>query len=180
MDVWRDKIEPRLEEIEGWAENGVTETGCAANLLIDRKTFAKYKRTKRALQEAIFRGQQKAAKQLRHALMTAALGGEHKDERAYEVTDEHGRTKVFRELKKYYIPPNVHACNLLLRNLDRDNWTEAPAASTSEKAREEADTKAHLTDKEMNTIAARIASISADIEREAADIGIDAPATPQD
>lgn len=177
MDIWKDKIEPQLADIEKWAENGVTETGCAANLHIDRKTWAKYRKAKKPLQEALFRGYQKAAKELRHALMSAACGGVHQDERVYEVTDNKGRTKVFRELRKYYVQPNVHACNLLLRNLDRDNWTEAPALPQSDKKDESSHDK--LTDKQMNDIAARFANISAQIDKEAADIGIDAPPTPQ-
>lgn len=131
-DYYQERIEPRLDEIKKWYSIGVSEEQVYKNLGVGRTTYYKYKKSKPELQEAIKAGVMPIVVQVRSALVKSALGYTYTEKKTYiknEPTAD-GKTKpvTYEEITERYAQPNVASCNLLLKNLDKDNWANDPQA----------------------------------------------------
>lgn len=131
-DYYKERIEPRLAEIKEWYSIGVSEEQVYKNLGVGRTTYYKYKKSKPELQEAIRAGVIPIVVKVRSALVKSALGFTYTEKKTYiknEPTAD-GKTKpvTYEEITERYAQPNVASCNLLLKNLDKDNWANDPQA----------------------------------------------------
>ena len=125
-------VKVKLLLVEEWAKSGLTEFQIAANLGISRSTLSAFKREHPELVEALSKGRAIAVAQIENSLFKRALGFH------YEVTKVSvkmiGGVEVrYTEKSVKYMPPDVGACFILLKNKDRPNWSDRPAEMDLEK-----------------------------------------------
>lgn len=129
-DYYTDRIKPRLNEIKEWCAYGLNEEQIYRNLGIGKTTWYKYKAEKPELQEAIKTGSIPLVIKVRSALVNSALGYTYTEKKTYIKQEPDGTGKIkpvsYEEITERYAQPNVASCNLLLKNLDRDNWANDP------------------------------------------------------
>ena len=131
-DYYKERIEPRLAEIKEWYSIGVSEEQVYKNLGVGRTTYYKYKKSKPELQEAIRSGVIPIVVKVRSALVKSALGFTYTEKKTYIKQEPDGTGNIkpvsYEEITERYAQPNVASCNLLLKNLDKDNWANDPQA----------------------------------------------------
>lgn len=129
-DYYNERIKPRLKEIKEWYSIGVSEEQVIKNLGIGRTTFYKYKKSEPELQETIKAGVIPVVVAVRSALLKSALGYTYTERKVYTKNEpgSDGKNKPvsYEEITEKYSGPNVASCNLLLKNLDKDNWANDP------------------------------------------------------
>lgn len=116
-------VEPYLNEISKWAEN-MTEAQIAKKLGVGYRNFCDYKRNYPQLQQAIKKGRQDLVLDLKSTLIKKAKGFSYEEKKI--ITDSDGYTR--KEVTQKYAQPDVAAINLLLKNYDKDNWSNDPQA----------------------------------------------------
>lgn len=131
-DHYTTRIKPRLKEIKEWYSLGVSEEQIYKNLGVGKTTWYKYKGTEPELQETIQAGVIPMVVKVRSALVKSALGYTYTEKKTYikkEPTPEgETRSVAYEEITERYAQPNVASCNLLLKNLDKNNWANDPQA----------------------------------------------------
>ena len=122
-DYYTERIKPRLKEIKEWYSIGLSEDQIYRNLGVGKTTWYKYKGTEPELQEAIKAGVIPIVIKVKSALVKSALGFTYTERRVFIKEGAE-----CEEICEKYSPPNVASCNLLLKNLDKDNWANDPQA----------------------------------------------------
>ena len=125
-NYYEERIKPRLKEIEEWFALGVSEEQIYKNLGVKRATWYKHKAEQEELREAIKKGCMPVIVKVRSALYKSAIGFTYTEKRVYSKPGKDGNEQEVVEIAEKYSPPNVASCNLLLKNLDRDNWANDP------------------------------------------------------
>lgn len=123
---YEDYVQPRLEEVKKWIENGATEEQICKNLGVAVSTFNEYKNKYPELMEVLKNGRISIVEKLRGALVKSALGFEYTESKTYKKRDENGNEIAYTEISKKYSTPNVAAINLALKNYDKDGWANDP------------------------------------------------------
>lgn len=126
-------VEPYLKDIPHWYEE-MTEGQIAKRLGISIGSFEAYKKQYPELMEALRKGKQYLADELKDALRKKAKGFYYTETK----TVINGGDVVI-EKKERYSPPDVGAIHLLLKNID-DKWRNDDMP-TFELKREELDIK---------------------------------------
>ena len=139
------RIKPRFDEILNWLRHGATEKQVYENLGISQEAFYKYKREKTEFTELLKKGQESLVLQLRGALIKKALGFEYKEIKRFTKIERGKQVQTIEETTKQSLP-DVAAANLLLKNYDKDNWSNDPRSDDLK--REEFELKKKLFDKE--------------------------------
>lgn len=122
-----EEILQHVDDIEKWARIGATEEDIAGCFGISRQTFSKYKNENVDIFNAIKRGRTGLVKELKGVLVEKAKGFLYSEKKIIREPDENGNLVVVREeeyIKKSL--PDVAALNLLLKNYDKDNWSNDP------------------------------------------------------
>lgn len=122
------KIEAALPQIAEWLGNGLSETQAAANVGVDGKTWRKYKEEKPEFAELIRRARVPVIIELRNALYRRAIGGKRTVVKTSRKRNADGTESTYMEKFETDDPPNVAAIHLMLKNLDKDNWSNDPVA----------------------------------------------------
>lgn len=145
--IYDTKIKPRFEDILRWLRNGATEENIYHNLGVSKVTFYKYKGEKAELNELLKKGRESIVEELRGILMKKARGFEYKEYKRVTKVENNGKTTVqsIEEYTKQALP-DVAAANLLLKNYDKDNWSNDPR--NDDLKREELELKKKHFDKE--------------------------------
>ena len=143
--VYDTKIKPRFDDILKWLRNGATEKQIYKNLDIDKVTFYKYKKEKIEFFNLLKKGQESLVEQLRGALIKKALGFEYKESKRITKYEDGNEIIQTEEYTKQTLP-DVAAANLLLKNYDKENWSNDPRSDDLK--REELEMKKKLFDKE--------------------------------
>ena len=143
--VYDTIIKPRFDDILKWLRNGATEKQVYENLGISQEAFYKYKREKVEFSELLKKGQESLVEQLRGALIKKALGFEYTETKRFTKIENGKQVQTIEETKKQSLP-DVAAANLLLKNYDKDNWSNDPR--TDDLKREELEMKKKIFDKE--------------------------------
>lgn len=129
-NYYEERIKPRLKEIEEWYSLGVSEEQVYKNLGVTRSTWYKHKAEQEELKEAIKRGCMPVIIKVRSALYKSALGFTYTERKVYKKKEPTGdgnfKEVGYEEISEKYAPPNVASCNLLLKNLDKENWANDP------------------------------------------------------
>ena len=112
-----------LDDIEKWARDGATEGQIAEQFGICRQTFSKYKNQNDEIFNAIKKGRVVFVEDLKSALVKKAKGFTYEEKK---IVKENG-VVVREEIYKRASLPDVAALNLLLKNYDRENWSNDPA-----------------------------------------------------
>lgn len=131
-------VAAKLNEIQKWTREGLTESQIAKNLGISRSTFNEYKRLHPELAKALDQGRELCIAELENALYKRAVGFEYEEVKTY-VKFEDGKEVKYQERTRKFCPPHVGACALLLKNKDRDGnngqgWSDDPMKRDLEKA----------------------------------------------
>lgn len=140
------KIKPRFDDILRWLRNGATEEIIYHNLGISKVTFYKYKAEKSELNELLKKGRESIVEELRGILMKKARGFEYKEyKRVTKVEDGETKIQSIEEYTKQALP-DVAAANLLLKNYDKENWSNDPRSDDLKQAEFELKKKAFEKD----------------------------------
>ena len=117
-------IKPYLSQIKEMAANA-TEKDIAKSLGVSLSTFMDCKNKHPELQEALRAGQQNLIMNLRSALIRKALGYEYEEKTiSSNGFDKDGNELTSITIHKRIAHPDVGACHLLLKNYDKENWSE--------------------------------------------------------
>lgn len=143
--VYDTKIKPRFDDILYWLRHGATEKQVYENLGIDSATFYRYKNEKSEFCELLKKGKESLVEQLRGALIKKALGFEYKEIKRFTKIEKGKQVQTIEETTKQSLP-DVAAANLLLKNYDKENWSNDPR--NDDIKREELELKKKLFDKE--------------------------------
>ena len=123
-----EEVKNRIPEIKEWAKEGLTEEQICRNIGISVTTLEKYKKQYPELAEALKEGKAPLITELENALVKKALGFEFTESKTSIKQDENGRTVKYSEKSIKYSPPDTGACSILLKNKDKEHWTNDPAA----------------------------------------------------
>lgn len=88
------KVRPKLDLIEGWARNGLSDKQICTNLGVGNTNFDRYVRDYEDLQEALARGRQDSEVIVENALFKRATGYKYKEYTKELKNDELILTKV--------------------------------------------------------------------------------------
>lgn len=133
---WED-VKEKLNLVEGWARNGLTDEQIAHNLGIDTATFYRYKKKYCEFCEALKRGKEVIDIEVENALLKRALGYSYtevteervlrKDERGQPITDIHGfpcYEMVVTKTVKKEVTPDTTAQIFWLKNRKPEMWRD--------------------------------------------------------
>lgn len=127
-EAWT-RIRRRFAEIEEWARQGLSERQIILNLGISQATFYKYKRERQELAELIEKARVKPVQVLIGKLYQRACGMTRTTTRTCTRTDSDGREFTISETTETQDLPNIAAIHLLLKNWNKDNWSNDPVSA---------------------------------------------------
>ena len=119
-------VKPRFDDILRWLRSGATEEQIYKNLGISEETFYKYKREISEFSEVLKKGKESLVEHLRGVLMKKADGFEYKETKKITKYKEGVLVEETTEEYTKQALPDVAAANLLLKNYDKDNWSNDP------------------------------------------------------
>ena len=126
-----DQVKQRIPEIMLWRRrDGLTEKDIAAKLGISQATIENYKNRYPEFREAMLQAKEAVVSDVFAALLKRAKGYEYEEVKVYtrKEAGENGMKDVtYTEKVRKHEPPNVAACSLILKNLDRQHdWSDNP------------------------------------------------------
>lgn len=121
--TYKDDVKPHLDEIAVLAES-LTQKQIAETLGISEATLYSYKRKHPEFAQALKKGHFKVVKDLRSILIQRAKGGKYTEKKSIIKNG----IVIAEEVYERYMPPDVAAINLALKNYDKDNWANDPQA----------------------------------------------------
>lgn len=128
-----DQVKKKIPEIYLWRRrDGLTEKDIASKLGISISSMKNYKRQYPEFRQAMEEAKEAVISDVFAALLKRAKGYEYEEVKVYtkKEKDDEGVYKdvVYTEKTKKHEPPNVAACSLILKNLDRKHdWSDNPA-----------------------------------------------------
>ena len=138
-------VKPYLSKIKEWASEA-TERDIAKNLGVAVSSFMDYKNKYPELQQALIEGQRNLIMDLKSALILSAKGLNVVEEKT--ITESANGDKPSIQLKTKQLPINVGAAVFLLKNLDKENWSDNP--HNKELKEKELELKKMLAEYQMN------------------------------
>jgi hypothetical protein len=128
-DYWTDKVQPKLELVEGWARNGLSNEQISLNLGISGNTFKKFIRNHEELEEVLYRGREDANVLVENALFKRCIGYSYTEvtKERCKVYDEDGKwtgqyeMRVTKKITKHIVP-DVTAQKYWLEHRMPDRW----------------------------------------------------------
>ena len=114
-------IKPHLSEIENMLQT-MTEEQVAKKLGVAYSSWNKYKTEFKELTEVIKKGNSTLVSELKSVLKKRAKGFQYEERK---VIKENGQI-VREEIYVKSALPDVASINLLLKNYDKDNWSNDP------------------------------------------------------
>lgn len=125
------EVQKRIPEIMAWRrQDGLSEKEVAAKLGIAPSTLEKYKTEYPEFAEAMKQAKQAIVSDVFAALLKRAKGYTYEEKKVYtrhEDGDMGGKDVTYTEITSKQEPPNVAACSLLLKNLDKEHgWSDNP------------------------------------------------------
>lgn len=124
---YETNVKPRLEDIRKWRIVGATiETICDI-LDISPSTWHEYEKKHPEFSEAIKKGKEEFCLDLRSELAKLARRHTLETKKQYIKQDMvTGNKTQYTEITTREVDADIAAINLLLKNLDRDNWSNDP------------------------------------------------------
>ena len=116
----RDGWDEKIEVVQGWARDGLTDEQIAKKMGISRSTLATYKNKYPDFSDALKRGKEVVDREVEKALLRRALGYET-EEVKQEFID--GQMRV-SEIKTKQVKPDTTAQIFWLKNRKPEQWRE--------------------------------------------------------
>lgn len=126
------QVKDRLELVQKWARDGLSEEQIAKNLGISKTTLNLYKQQHPNFLNSIKKGREPFIAEVENALAKRALGFEYEENKTY-IKQEDSKTTRYTETTTKYYPPDVAACSILLKNKDRGNWSDNPVKAAMDR-----------------------------------------------
>ena len=125
---YETNIKPNLDKIEGFART-MTDKEMAKYFDVALSCWMDYKNKYSEFASAIKKGRELLVCELKQSLVEKAKGFKYTEKKIVREMSESGHLVITRE-EEYikYSPPDVAALNLLLKNYDKENWANDPAA----------------------------------------------------
>lgn len=121
------KVQPYLKQVEEWRKTGAKVEQVAEALGIAVSSFMKYVNEHSELKEAYKKGTTEFVFELKGNLAKLAEKHELITTKVYKKKDElTGNETTYTEKTVKEVDPDIAAINLLLKNLDRENWSNDP------------------------------------------------------
>lgn len=125
------EVEKRIPEIMAWRrQDGLSEKDVAAKLGIAPSTLEKYKTEHPEFAAALKEAKQAIISDVFAALLKRAKGYTYEEKKVYtrkEEAEDGYKDVTYTEITHKQEPPNVAACSLLLKNLDKEHdWSDNP------------------------------------------------------
>lgn len=124
---YHENVQPYLEKIRDYKLSGATDEQICAVFDISQSSFYEYKKKYPEFSEAIKKGKIELILDLRGELARIAKKHTLETKKQYIKQDlETGNKTQYTEITTREVDGDVAALNLLLKNLDKDNWANDP------------------------------------------------------
>ena len=120
-DKYFTHIEPNLDKIEKMALT-MSEEQIAKTLGVGITAWKKYKRLYPTINDRLKKGRQQLVIELKSTLIRKAKGFQFEESKKIKENGKIVREEIFSRVSL----PDVAALNLLLKNYDKDNWSNDP------------------------------------------------------
>lgn len=122
-----ENVQPHLAKIREYKLSGATDEQICSVFDISQSSFYEYKKKYPEFSEAIKKGTIEHVLDLRGELARLAKKHTLETKKQYIKQDlETGNKTQYTEITTREVDADVAAINLLLKNLDRDNWANDP------------------------------------------------------
>jgi hypothetical protein len=118
----RDGWDEKLELIEGWARDGLTDEQIADNMGINVATIYRYKKRYSEFCEALKKGKEVIDYEVENALLKNALGYDY-EETKVTMTDKGSKSKRIEKTTKH-AQPDTTAQIFWLKNRKPEEWRD--------------------------------------------------------
>lgn len=119
-------IKPFLKQIAEWKKNGATDEQVCEQLGISKTTFYDAKNKFPEFAEILKNSRESFIADLRGELARLAFKHTLETVKVYSKTDADGQSVTYKEKTSKEVDGDIAAIHLLLKNLDRDNWSDNP------------------------------------------------------
>lgn len=120
-------VKPHLEQIRKWKRAGATNEQICSQLSISTTSFHKYVKKYAEFADAIKKSKTELVMDLRGELARIAFKHTLETKKQYIRQDEEtGNKTQYTEITTKEVDGDIAAINLLLKNLDKDNWSNDP------------------------------------------------------
>lgn len=124
---YEEYVEPHLEQIREWKKVGATVKNICDVLGISESTYHDYMKKYPDFSEANKKGQIEYCLDLRGELAKLATKHTLETKKQYIKQDmETGHKTQYTEITTKEVDADIAAINLLLKNLDKDGWSNDP------------------------------------------------------
>lgn len=124
---YEEKVKPHLSRIEEWRKVGATLDQICEALGIAKSTFISYVKKYPELSNSYKKGTTEFVMDLRGELAKLAKKHTLETVKVYKKKDEEtGNVTEYQEKTVKEVDADIAAINLLLKNLDRENWSNDP------------------------------------------------------
>ena len=119
--IYETVILPNLDRIGEWIRNGASEKQICEALGISVSAFNAHKE-KNELKETLKQSRTNLVLELRGELISLAKRHKLETKKTYITVDDEGNTRKHTEVTVKEVDASLSAINMLLNNLDRENW----------------------------------------------------------
>lgn len=121
-----ENVKDKLDLIECWARDGLTDKQIANNLNISEDTFYEYKKKYSEFSESLKKGKEVVDYEVENALLKRALGYDYTEtttESRYNKEKEDYEMVITKEVTKH-VAPDTTAQIFWLKNRKADKWRD--------------------------------------------------------
>ena len=123
---YESHVLPKLDLVEGWARDGLSDEQIAHNLGIAYSTLKSYKSDYEALSAALARGKEVVDLEVENALLKRAKGYKYTEVTTEERLTRGGEIITLTKRVVRDVPPDPTSMMFWLANRRRDRWAYKP------------------------------------------------------
>ena len=126
---YTSNVEPYLEKIKEYKKLGATDEQICQILNVSKTVFYEYQKKYPEFQKSLKIGVNEFIQELRGRLASLTVPHKLETKKQYiKVDQETGNKTQYTEITTRDVDPDIAAINLLLKNLDKENWANDPQA----------------------------------------------------